>query len=87
MSTTPWLIAAGVLLVGGLPPAILLASRGPAAHRLVGLQLTGSLSVILLILLSLGVNQSSYLIVPLVLVLLSFAGTLVFTRLLGARDD
>ncbi len=30
-------------------------------------------------------NQSSYLIVPLVLVLLSFAGTLVFTRLLGAR--
>jgi len=31
------------------------------------------------------VGQSSYLIVPFVLVLLAFAGTLVFTRLLGKR--
>jgi multicomponent Na+:H+ antiporter subunit F len=32
-----------------------------------------------------GDGQSSYLIVPFVLVLLAFAGTLVFTRLLGNR--
>jgi multisubunit Na+/H+ antiporter MnhF subunit len=32
-----------------------------------------------------AVNQSQYLIVPLVLVLLSFAGTLVYVRLLAPR--
>jgi multisubunit Na+/H+ antiporter MnhF subunit len=82
-----WLMAAGVLMVGGLVPALVLASRGSSAHRLVGLQLAGSVSVLLLVLLCLGFNQSSYLIVPLTLALLGCAGTLVFTRLLGARDD
>jgi len=35
------------------------------------------------VLLGVGLGQSSYLIVPLVLVLAGYAGTLVFTRLLG----
>ncbi|MFX0581258.1 monovalent cation/H+ antiporter complex subunit F [Nocardia nepalensis] len=87
MSTAPWLFASGVLLTGGIVPALLLSSRGTAAHRLVGLQLLGSLLIIVLVLLSLGLGRPDYLIVPLVLVLLSFAGTLVFTRLLGVRDD
>ncbi|WP_063043067.1 MULTISPECIES: monovalent cation/H+ antiporter complex subunit F [Nocardia] len=87
MSTAPWLLASGVLLVGGIGPALLLSARGTAAHRLVGLQLVSSLLIVVLILLSLGLGRPDYLIVPLVLVLLSFAGTLVFTRLLGVRDD
>ncbi|WP_433756830.1 monovalent cation/H+ antiporter complex subunit F [Nocardia sp. CA-135398] len=87
MSTAPWLLASGVLLVGGIGPALLLSGRGTAAHRLVGLQLVGSLLILVLISLSLGLGRPDYLIVPLVLVLLSFAGTLVFTRLLGVRDD
>ncbi|MGY4099896.1 monovalent cation/H+ antiporter complex subunit F [Nocardia sp. R16R-3T] len=87
MSTAPWLLASGVLLVGAVGPALLLSSRGTAAHRLVGLQLLGSLLIVVSILLSLGLGRPDYLIVPLVLVLLSFAGTLVFTRLLGVRDD
>jgi multisubunit Na+/H+ antiporter MnhF subunit len=82
-----WLIAAGVLMVGGLGPALILAGRGPAAHRMIGLQLAGSVSVILLVLLCQGFNQSSYLIVPVVLALLAVAGTLVFTRLLGTGDE
>jgi multisubunit Na+/H+ antiporter MnhF subunit len=83
---TIWVIAAGVLMVGGLVPAMVLACRGPAAHRLVGLELAGAVATILMVVLCQAFNQSSYLIVPLVLALLSFAGTLVFTRLLGAHD-
>ncbi|GLY70098.1 monovalent cation/H+ antiporter complex subunit F [Amycolatopsis taiwanensis] len=78
-----WLWAAGALMLGGLVPAVIASSRGPAPHRLVGLQLSSSLSVLLLVLLSMGVGQSSYLVLPLVVVVLSFAGTLVYTRLLA----
>lgn len=80
-----WLVAVGALLVGGLVPAMALAYRGPDRQRLVGLELAGSVTVLVLLLFIQAINQSSYLIVPLVLVLLSFAGTLVFTRLLGSR--
>lgn len=82
-----WLLAAGALMVGGLVPAMSVASRGPATHRLVGLELAGATGTVLLLALCQAFNQSSYLIVPLVLALLSFAGTLVFTRLLGTRDE
>jgi multisubunit Na+/H+ antiporter MnhF subunit len=83
---TVWVVAAGVLMVGGLGPAMVLAYRGSAEHRLVGLELVGAVGAILMVVLCQAFNQSSYLIVPLVLVLLSFAGTLVFTRLLDAHD-
>jgi multisubunit Na+/H+ antiporter MnhF subunit len=81
---TVWVIAAGVLMIGGLGPAMVLAYRGSAAHRLLGLELACAVGTILMVVLCQAFNQSSYLIVPLVLALLSFAGTLVFTRLLGA---
>jgi multisubunit Na+/H+ antiporter MnhF subunit len=84
---TVWLVAAGALLVGGLVPAMILAGRGPAAHRLLGLELAGATGVIVLMVLCQAMNQSGYLIVPLVLALLAFAGTLVFTRLLGGHHD
>lgn len=83
---TWWVIAAGALMIGGLVPAMILAGRGPAAHRLLGLEMAGASGVLVLMVLCQAMNQSSYLIVPLVLVLLSFAGTLVFTRLLGGDD-
>jgi multisubunit Na+/H+ antiporter MnhF subunit len=82
---TFWLIGAIVLMVGGLGPAMLLASWGDPVHRLVGLELGSSITVLVLLVLSQVAGQSQFLIVPLVLVLLSFAGTLVFTRLLAPR--
>jgi multisubunit Na+/H+ antiporter MnhF subunit len=82
---TSWLIGAVVLMVGGLGPALWLGSRGEPVHRLVGLQLGSSVTVLILLLLSQVAGQSQFLIVPLVLALLSFAGTLVFTRLLAPR--
>jgi multisubunit Na+/H+ antiporter MnhF subunit len=80
-----WLGAALVLIVAALIPAVLLGLRGDALQRLVGLQLAGTLLVPVLVLLAHAFNQSSYLIVPLVLAVLSVAGVLVFLRLLGTR--
>lgn len=54
--------------------------------RLVGLELGSSITVLILLLLAQVAGQSQFLIVPLTLVLLSFAGTLVFTRLLASRS-
>lgn len=81
-----WLAACAVLLGFGLIPALWVGSRGDGVRRLVGLQLSGTISVLLLMVFSHAVSQPSYLIVPLVLVVLAVAGTLVFTRLLGPRS-
>jgi multisubunit Na+/H+ antiporter MnhF subunit len=80
-----WLLFAGVLLVAGLGAALYVGARGGIASRLLGLQFTGTVAALMLIALSVAVDQPSYLIVPLVLVLLSYAGTLVFTRLGAER--
>jgi multisubunit Na+/H+ antiporter MnhF subunit len=80
-----WLLGALVLMGAGLGPALWLGARGSAAERLVGMELGSAVAVLVLLLLSQAAGQSSLLIVPLVLVPLSFAGTLVFTRLLSPR--
>lgn len=81
-----WLGAACALLVAGVGPALVLAATGDAIQRLIGMQLGTVIAVPVLLLFAQGVNRPDYLIVPTVLVLLSFAGTLVFTRLLGWRS-
>ncbi|HVA75740.1 MAG TPA: hypothetical protein VNF71_14365 [Acidimicrobiales bacterium] len=76
------------LLAGGMFPALVLSSRGDPGARLIGLDLLAAVLTFCLILVSqVGPGQSYDLILPLVLVPLSFAGTLVFTRLLGKRED
>lgn len=81
---TFWLVAGLILLLGGLAPAVYLAGRGTALERMVGLQFAGAALVPILLLLAVGFGQPSYLTVPLVLAVLSFAGVLVFVRLFGA---
>lgn len=80
-----WLLGAVVLLAGGLAPAGWIAARGTPVDRLVGLEIGTVAATLELMLFSQAENESQYLIVPLVLVLLSFAGTLVYTRLLAPR--
>ncbi|MEV4317054.1 MrpF/PhaF family protein [Actinocrispum sp. NPDC049592] len=80
-----WEVAAFVLVIGGIVPALILACRGDAVHRLVGLELASSVGVLVMLVMIQATGQPSYLIVPLVLALLGFAGTLVFTRLLGSK--
>ena len=82
---TGYLICAAVLIIGGIGPALLLSARGDATDRLVGLELTSSIVVLTMVVLAQVTQLSYYLAVPLVLAPLSFAGTLVFTRLLGRR--
>lgn len=82
---SPWLIG-NIALVGiGLPVAIWIGSRGEAIDRLVGLEFAGVVATLALMSFAQQVHQSSYLIVPTVAVVLAFAGTLVFTRLLAPR--
>jgi multisubunit Na+/H+ antiporter MnhF subunit len=82
---TAWTVLTGVLLVAGLGTGLWVGARGDAVSRLVGLQFAGAVATLALVALAVLTGQSSYLAVPLVLVLLSFAGTLVFTRLAGTR--
>jgi len=82
----PWL--AGVLaLVGiGLPVAVWIGSRGDPVDRLVGLELAGVVAALALLAFAQAVAQPSYLIVPTIAVVLSFAGSLLFARLLAPRS-
>lgn len=80
-----WLIGSLALMAGGVAPSGWLALRGDPVRRLIGVCLAGPIVTLTLVLLAHAVAQPSYLIVPLALAPLSFAGTLVFTRLLGPR--
>ncbi len=78
----PWLAGTLILALGGLTPAGLLAARGDPVDRLAGVELGSAVVTLALMLFAQFMNQSQYLVVPLVLVVVSFAGTLVYTRLL-----
>ena len=80
-----WLWAAAVLLVLPVAPALLVSSRGNALDRLLGLEMLSSALVLVLLVLAQGYARTSYVDVALVLAVLSFTGTLVFTRLLSGR--
>jgi multicomponent Na+:H+ antiporter subunit F len=56
--------------------------RGTAEKRLVGLEMTGILVTILLILLTVGYGRLPFIDLPLTLAILSFGAGLVFARFL-----
>jgi multicomponent Na+:H+ antiporter subunit F len=80
-----WLTGVAVLLIAGVGPAGWLAARGGPVDRLIGVELGTAVATVALVLFSTAVNAPSYLIVPLVLILVSFGGTLVYARLLAPR--
>jgi multisubunit Na+/H+ antiporter MnhF subunit len=71
-----------IVLAVALAPAMFVAATGEATNRLVGLELVAAIISVLMLVLGQVAHQSYFLAVPLVLVPLSLAGTLVFTRLL-----
>ncbi|MFI8521857.1 MrpF/PhaF family protein [Streptomyces sp. NPDC085481] len=89
MSGTPagdwngWLIAVGVLLVLGLPPALSAVCRGTPPARLAGLSLTGALVTVMFLLAARGFGRDAYGDAGFVLAVLGPVGVLVFTRFLG----
>jgi len=76
-----WLVAAAVLLVVGMLPAVVVASRGSVLDRLAGLAMAGVVATLDMLLLSEGYQRSSYVDAGLVLAALSLTGSLVFARL------
>lgn len=78
-----WLVAATILLTGTIPCALVVL-RAPEVDALVGLELCGTVVVLVLVLLAEGFERPSYFVLPLVLAALSFAGALVFARYLAA---
>lgn len=83
MSPGEW--AALALLLGVFAPGAWIASRGTPRHRLVGLEFSGVAATMALTVLAVDRQQASSLIVPLVLAVLTFPGTLVYTRLLAGK--
>jgi multisubunit Na+/H+ antiporter MnhF subunit len=81
-----WLVGDLALVGIGLPVAVWIGARGDGMDRLVGLELAGVIGTLALLAFAQAVKQPSYLIVPTVAVVLSFAGTLVYTRLLAVRS-
>ena len=76
-----WIVAA-VATGGSLLPCAWASLRGTPERRLVGLEMTGIIVVILLILMTLGYGRLPLIDLPLTLAVLSFGAGLVFARFL-----
>ncbi|MEY9996614.1 multisubunit Na+/H+ antiporter MnhF subunit [Streptomyces sp. V4I8] len=84
-----WLLAATVVLGGGVGATLWGVATGPLRRRAVAQNLSTALACPGLLLLAQGYDRPSYLDLALVLALLGPVGTLVFARLLTAElaDD
>lgn len=79
----PGELAALALQAGVFVPGVWMAARGAPRRRLVGLEFASVGTVATLMVLAVLWHQDWTLIVPLVLALITFPGTLVYTRLLA----
>jgi multicomponent Na+:H+ antiporter subunit F len=79
--TLGWVVV--VLLVAAAGPCLVAVCRGTPGERLVALQCVSVVVTLALVVLSVGLHRPSYLDVPLVLALVSLAGSLVFARFFG----
>jgi multicomponent Na+:H+ antiporter subunit F len=75
-----WVLAAIVLVLGGLVPCLAVSLRASAMEGLVALELAGMISVLVLLLLAEGFQRQPFVDLALVLAVLSFVGTLAFVR-------
>ena len=74
-----WLLAAAILLLGIVPCGIVCLRRSPV-EALVGLEAATVVLVLVLLALAVGFDRSFFVDVALVMVVLSFAGGMVFAR-------
>jgi multicomponent Na+:H+ antiporter subunit F len=72
-----------VLVVAAAGPCLVAVCRGEPGERLVALQSLSITLTVVLVLLAVGQGRPSYLDVPLILALVSLAGSLVFARFFG----
>jgi multicomponent Na+:H+ antiporter subunit F len=72
-----------VLVVAAAGPCLVGVCRGRPGERLVALQALSVTLTVVLVILAVGQDRPSYLDVPLILALVSLAGSLVFARFFG----
>ena len=75
-----WVLAAIVLVLGGLVPCLAVSLTASVMEGLVALELAGVISVLVLLLLAEGFQRQPFVDLALVLAVLSFVGTLAFVR-------
>ena len=76
-----WLLAA-TAVVFALIPCGIVSFRGTPVDRMVGLEMTGILTSLILILLAQGIGNPNFYDLGLTMALLAFGGGLVFVRFL-----
>jgi multisubunit Na+/H+ antiporter MnhF subunit len=77
-----WLLAAAVLLVGGLVPLAIAAATADAMSGAVALNLGGPVTALILLLLSEGLHRQPFVDLAVVLAVVSFAGSVIVARFL-----
>ena len=75
-----WILAAIVLLLGGILPCLVVSVRASVMEGLVALEMAGVIAVLVLLLFAEGFQRQPFVDLALVLALLSFVGTLAFVR-------
>ncbi len=76
-----WLITA-IVVAGCLLPCADMCLRGSPERRLVGVEMTGIILTIVLVLFTIGTNRLPFIDLPLTMAIMSFGGGLVFARFL-----
>jgi multisubunit Na+/H+ antiporter MnhF subunit len=77
-----WLVAACVLLVGGLVPLVIAAATADAISGAVALNLAGPVAALILLLLSEGLHRQPFVDLAVVLAVVSFVGSVIVARFL-----
>ena len=77
-----WLYAGAAVSVALLPCADV-CLRGPVERRLVGMEMAAFLSILAMVLFTVGFGRLPFIDLPLALAVMSFGGTFVFVRFLG----
>lgn len=76
-----WLLSAAALLFSLIPCGIVVF-RGKAIERLIGLEMTGVIASLVLLLLAEGIKNPNFYDLALAASLLAFGGSMVFVRFL-----
>jgi multisubunit Na+/H+ antiporter MnhF subunit len=77
-----WILAAIVLVLGGIVPCLVVSVRASVMEGLVALEMAGVMAVLVLLLLAEGFQRQPFVDLALVLAVLSFVGALAFVRYL-----
>lgn len=77
----PWMLAS-IAIGAALIPCAWMCLRGTPERRLVGVEMTGTLATIELILLTIGYGRLPFIDLPLTLAVLTLGAGLVFARFL-----